>query len=505
MRTNVIIVRFVMIMIVSLCFMGQTAFSNDVIRSKKVPGQAKAEKKEVMSYAMTEMELQLNIMGFADRFATIMTVAVEDFNDLSPSLESRRLVYSDAAYATAAAFTTAAAPDPDTAVLDMVVMVTLGRMIYQDDLQKKFGDKLEPIITAYRILENDIWQIVSKVLNKQQQNRLRATIKKWRERHPDLLAFSHVRFSDFERDKRKAIQTKTKKKSGLFASVEDATRQVEEVRLMAERGMFMASRLPLLTGMFTNVWATMIIRNPEVNEVIEILRRFSDVSDRMTTLMEQFPDQLAKERDITVDRVMNEVSRLRQTTIDQVMGEVNDWTDKTVDNAAKRVSMERDLTLKQLQQTLKEERQEIVKALTAQGTQINGLLVELQKALAAGNVLMGSATALSERLGFDASKGGLASLDIDAYQKTATEVAVSADRLNTLVGTVDRLLQSPSLEKILPVLDQSMKSVGKEGEKIINHTFRQAIILILIWLVGYVLARFAYTYLSAKYVRPASR
>ncbi len=506
MRTKCVTAGFTMVvLIIGLLFMVETAYCKDVIRSKRVSGETKKKEGQEKSFVMTEIELQLQLMSFADRFAAILADAVDDFEALAPSLELRYPVLGDAAYAMAAAFTIAAAPDPDLAVLDMTAMVTLGRIIYDEHYRKKFGKKVEPIFKGYQMAENDIWRIASKVLKPDDQKELRTIIGTFRKKHPDLLSFSHIRFSDFEFETRKTLQAKTKKKSGLFASVEEATRQVEEIRLMTERGMFMASRLPLLAGIFANVWATAIIRNPEVKDIFDDLHRFSEVSDRMTTLVENMPGLLAKERDITIDLVVGEVSRLRQETISQVMNEVSGWSDATLDKAMGKISIEREQAIDQITKTVDTQRQKIFEDLMAQEARLKGLMIELQKTLAAGNNLMGSATALSKRLGFVTAEGDQDSFDIDAYQKTAAEVTASADRLNALVGTVDRLLQSQSLEKILPLLDRSVKSVGKEGEKIIDHTFRQAIMLILIWLVGYVLARFAYQYLSAKYLTRTSR
>ena len=64
-------------------------------------------------------------MGFSDRFAAYISQGFETYDELAPPLESRRIVLADTVYSMYAAFTIAADADPDAALLDMVVMVTL--------------------------------------------------------------------------------------------------------------------------------------------------------------------------------------------------------------------------------------------------------------------------------------------------------------------------------------------------------------------------------------------
>jgi len=88
-------------------------------------GYAAKKDKNKESYVMTEAELQSQVMSFADRFAAIIAQAFDEYDAKSPSPEYRRGVLGDTAYSIASAFTIAAESDPDVALLDMLVMVTL--------------------------------------------------------------------------------------------------------------------------------------------------------------------------------------------------------------------------------------------------------------------------------------------------------------------------------------------------------------------------------------------
>jgi hypothetical protein len=54
---------------------------------------------------LTELQLQSNLMSFADRSASILIAALEEFDALGPGQEARNLVFADNPYTTSAAYT----------------------------------------------------------------------------------------------------------------------------------------------------------------------------------------------------------------------------------------------------------------------------------------------------------------------------------------------------------------------------------------------------------------
>jgi len=139
-------------------------------------GESQAAKKKNkddkrdQSYVMTEAELQAQVMAFADRYVALI----------------------------GAASSIAAGPDPDFALLDMVVMITMGRLIFEEHYMKKYGNEFAPIVKRFRLTEKDIWQIAGRVLSKQQQKELMAMIRDWRRNHPEVITFSYIRSKKIE-------------------------------------------------------------------------------------------------------------------------------------------------------------------------------------------------------------------------------------------------------------------------------------------------------------------
>ena len=435
---------------------------------------------------MTQAELQSQVMSYADRFASIVTTAFGAYDDQAPLAENRRTVLKTVMYSISAAYTIAAESDPEVALLDLVSMVTLGRLIYEAEMIQSKDTQLEPILEGFRKAEGDIWQITAKVLTPDQQKELSALILTWRRENPRILFFPYIRFSDFAAERRGSKLVRSEKGKGLFKSVETATEQVEEMRLLAERAMFLATRMPLLSGGFADVWFSRLTRNPEIKEVLDNLSTFSKVSERLATVAEQLPDKIAAERDTSIKQAMQNITELTTTTINEV---------------AKRVSRERYRAIKQVMKEFSAERKQITEDIIKEEARMRGLISEFRLTLVEGNKLIVSAGALSKQLGIKASPekaGAEAPVNIEDYRKTIVDATQMVIQLHALTKSMDQLLRSPSWEKFQPLLDKSVDKVGAESEQVIDHTFRQVALLILITLIGYVVARLAYQLIAGK-------
>ena len=444
---------------------------------------AKKDKKK--GYVMTEVELQSELMSYADRFASILAQSFEDFDALSPSPESRRFVLDDMVHAIASAFTTAAEPNPQTALLDMVAITTLGRMIYEDNIRRKYGKPIEVMARGFGELENDVWQIAAKILTIEQQHELRAIILEWRKRNPNKIIYNYFRFSEFAADRRKSTLVKKDQTGGIFKSVQQATQQVEETRMLAERGLYLATRMPLLTGAFSEVWMTQLMVNPEASKILQDLHSFSDVSQRMATVAEQLPDQL-----------MKDISKLRLQTINQIMKGIDEWSEKTLNDVMARVAIEREAFISQFLDRLIGEQKTALEAIMTEEQQLTELVTELRKTIEGGNNLLLTANTLTEKFNLgepSTDPSDSKPFDIKDYQDTIAEVTTLVETTNQLLGTV-------GFEKLLPQLVKAIDQVESEGEELIDHSFRQGVLFILIAMGAYVIARLIYNFLNKKLI-----
>jgi hypothetical protein len=166
------------------------------------------------------------------------------------------------------------------------------------------------------------------------------------------------------------------------------------MRLLAERGMYLATRMPQLWGMFGDLWLTNILTGPDMKKILTDLSGLSQGTSGLAAIAEKLPDQIATERETTIKQMMSAVSTERKAAI-------------------KDITTEREATIKQVMSAISAERK----------AAIADILVEVTKAM---------------------------------------------DRAES------------------------------EGEELVDHTMRQAIVLIAISLIGYIIARLFIQYVSNK-------
>jgi hypothetical protein len=426
-------------------------------------------------------------MSYADRFASIITQALEDYETLNPPPQARQVILSDLVYSQSSVYTIAAEPNPQVGLLDMVTVTTLGRIIYEDNMRRKYGKSIEVLVAGFRQMEKDIWSIAAKVLTSEQRGELRQLILLWRKNNPDKVVYNYLRFSDFAAQRRNSTLVKKVESGGLFKTVKEVTQQVEETRMLAERGIFLGTRLPLLTGNFAEVWVSQLLVSPETNKILADIHTFSNVSERMATVAEQLPD-----------KVMKDVSKLQRQTVNQVMTDINKWSDVTLDKVMAKVAIEREAFINQFMDRLIGEHKNSLEALMTEEQPVAGLVTELRKTIEGSNTLLLTVNTLTEKFNVgepSPEPKDSKPFDIKEYQDTIAEVTTLVESTNQLVGTV-------GLEKLLPELVKTIDQVGNEGEELIDHSFRQAVLLILIAMGAYIVARLIYNFLNQKMIRP---
>ncbi len=444
--------------------------------------QKKGKKK---GFVMTEVELQSELMSYADRFASIITQSFEVYEDLKPSPQARQFILTDLVYSISSVYTIAAEPNPQVALLDMTAVTMLGRIIYQDNIRRKYGKSTAVITAGFKQLESDIWRIASKVLIKEQQEELRQLILVWRKNNPDKVVYNYLRFSDFAAQRRNSTLVKKVQAGGLFKTVQEVTQQVEETRMLAERGIFLGTRLPLMTGNFAEVWMSQLLVNPETSKILADIHTFSKVSERMAKVAEEMPD-----------KVIKDVSKLQNQIINQTMANMDKWTNVTLDKVMEEVAIERAAFIDQFMNRLWGEKRNALEALLTEERRVTDLVKELRKAIEGGNNLLLTASDLTEKLNIGQPSSpdkDSKTFDIKEYQDTIGEVTTLVETTNQLVGTV-------GLEKILPELVKAIDQVGNEGEQIIDRSFRQGVLFILIAMGAYIIARLIYNFLNRKLI-----
>ena len=121
---------------------------------------------------MTEVELQSELMSYADRFASIITQAMEDFESLKPKSQARQVILSDLVYSISSVYTIAAEPNPQVGLLDMVALTVgvmlvplymlanvVGAWVFDPGAERLFRGVAYLVIAASAILGLPVWGV----------------------------------------------------------------------------------------------------------------------------------------------------------------------------------------------------------------------------------------------------------------------------------------------------------------------------------------------------------
>jgi hypothetical protein len=241
---------------------------------------------------ITLVELEQLTYGFADRYLTYIISATEKIARDNAAAVQRRRAHQVRLVQVSAVYDIVTNADPFTRLLDLVLVVTLQsqKWIEEDQAERWFGDRAQPLILASRKAREDIWQIAARAMTTDQLEVLDYLIWEWRQRNPGVEMVSYVRFDDFAAARGKSIIADVKGGGGLLAPVGEATKAVDEARVLAERAFFYAKRLPFLLNWQVRAALDDVIAESEMRELSESLL----AAGRMIA---QLPEHIARERE----------------------------------------------------------------------------------------------------------------------------------------------------------------------------------------------------------------
>ena len=342
---------------------------------------------------MTREEFQFAITAFVDSFGARMFEAATELENQAMTSEAR-LAASRMKYASlASAIEIACAPHPGPALLDLVVLTTLTRMLWEEYWRPQvFGPSADAMVAVLKKLEADIWSLCGKLLTPEQQGDLRDLIRQWRDENPDKKYVNFIRFSDFGAQLgRKPHLEKVTKPGGLLAPVSEAAQKVEDIRGTIERFMYLHSRLLMITGFQVEMVYQELVNKPEVKELLSHAAGLREISERYADLLANFPARMAEVGTDTVNKTMKHVSVQTDRTINQIAQKLSTEREAAIAQALKGLSLEREMMIEQLKGVLAVERS------AALSQALQGISQEREEILKAGARLMIGSEAVAEQ------------------------------------------------------------------------------------------------------------
>jgi hypothetical protein len=199
---------------------------------------------------ISQSELQEDLQRFQGRFSSWLADALEPLTtDPNPAI--RRGAMDLQVRFVSAALDIALGPDTDANLLDMVTFVEMARATtaahwVPEVFQGKQGAALGE---ALRKAGEEVWEVARRVLSDPDETQLRQIIERWRAENPQQLHVAGMRLPNFANPGGAGFATTSAEARGLFAGVRKAVQAADQARLLGERAVFAAQRLPFLIRM----------------------------------------------------------------------------------------------------------------------------------------------------------------------------------------------------------------------------------------------------------------
>ncbi len=396
---------------------------------------------------VTVEELNELTNGYADRYMTYIVNAAQKIEAGNPNAEQRRYINQVQLVQVSSIYDIVTTADPFTQLIDLVLVVSLQarKWIDDDEAEKSFAERGTYLVDASRRAREDVWKLAARVLKPEQLEQLDYLIIDWHKRNPDIKIVSYVRFDDFASSRGKSMLSDVRSGGGFLASVDDAKKSVDEVRLLAERAFYLGKRMPLMVNWHVKAAVGDALNDPGMLKMQEAVPQITDSVSRISATVEKLPADVAKERAAIFDSVVRQQPFI-QATLAQVRGTVQD-TDKLTGNALK-VTQSMDGLLKQVNQT------------NAELTQTMSTVDKIF--LAPGRNTPADPNAKP--------------FDIEQYTRSAVQLTSALKEANELLVGTSQLLQSPALTK-------PMEAVTEQSARVMDAAFWRAILLIVFFFV----------------------
>jgi hypothetical protein len=398
--------------------------------------------------AVDPVEVQQNLLRFADEFSTRMTIGVDKLQRGTNAMDRAEVLRWKIAISTETC-SVASGPNALANLLDMTVLVTVTRMALEEHWQPKvFGESALPMLESCRRAETEIWRLAGTVLRPEQQAELRQAVAVWHETNPLPESVLAARALGFATQVAKAGKTEANKPESVFgllrvdplAGMDPAVREIAQTRMFAERALFVTQKMPTLVRWQTELFSISAASVPEVQQVVSNSTQIAASVERFAAVAEKLPGQVSAER------------------------------------------------------------AEILKALQAQEKEVASLMTSGTKMSDSLNTTLTTFDALMKRFGVGETNNAAPPATnaepfrIQDYTATAAQLDATARQLTELLVTLDRTLGSTNLEKlsaqVAPVVQQAQAS----GKDVVDYAFWKVVLLVIIAL----LAALCYRFLASR-------
>jgi molecular chaperone GrpE (heat shock protein) len=313
-----------------LVAMGLAACQSAPPRARSATASAEAVRRSASGAsleAVTPEQLRQMNLAFADRFTTYLINADIGVARAGASPRQRQLMHRIKTFATTAAYDIVTDGDPGSQLLDLLLYVTLQSYIWIDEGEavEAFGpEAATPLVEQLHAARVDIWRVAAQALTTQQLETLDNLILQWRRSNPSLDYLAFVRFDEIAAAQGATLVRELRRDGSLFAPVNQAIEELEKLRDLGERALFLSKRAPMLAGWQIEDAVNTVANREETAELLAAVTSLSQSVERVTATVETLPHTIAAEREAAIESVFAKAA----ATIEAAHGELGGTLDQ---------------------------------------------------------------------------------------------------------------------------------------------------------------------------------
>jgi hypothetical protein len=394
--------------------------------------------------------LQQQVMRLADTYAATVAQACDEISATTTNAGLRLTTLRWKLGQASSAYTDAAGENPAVNALDMLVLVSMARIVVEGYGVETYGDEIRPLLDAQRNLETNAWMMAGGVLKPSQEKELKDMIAEWRVKNPHQNYVGSVRFLEFVtalgRKPTQATTAPTSIFSLLYldplAGLDPTAAAIEETRELGERAMYYMQRTPGLLSWQAEVLAYQLGNQPASQQILSDANRLATSSEIFAKTAQQLPQLINDQRQAAIQQILDGLMTNANNS-----GELLTSTRLTLDAAS------------------------------GAATNLNAAIQSLTAFVQYVSPTNSAPSSSTNDKPFNV-------LD---YGTAATQIGTAANNLNALLATMNQ--SAPQLEK----LSQQTKA---DADEVVRRAFHYGLVLVLVLLAGSVVAALAYRRLT---------
>jgi hypothetical protein len=374
---------------------------------------------------LTVEALQLEILSYSGRFLTAFAEAVDRSLAEETDPQARVLLRQLKLGLVSSAVAIAIERYPLQGLREYLVLTELAYLVWESGgFPEVAPESRESIARALAELREQLQPIAARALSQTSIDTIKELAKEWRDKHPNRRYVAFVRFSQLgDRAERRDVDREIRR-GGLLAPIEDVVRELDELRLISERAIFLASIMPTLIEWQADLFVDRSLAAPEVQMLLGNLDAFNRSAALLESDFSSLIEILPQERETAIKSLAEAIALERRATLADV-----------------------DATLRGITADLARKLERSSDSLTPLTTQLASLAADIRGALE-----------LVDSMGGEADDSSDDPVDINASLEEATLLAESA---TTLALAIDSLLAQEQKSATLARLEELGHSLIK--------------------------------------------